>query len=121
MKILKSVLIAFSLAIAAGSFSTATAADARSLSIVKVVEEHISAAETAINNGSDGTEVAAHIKKASDTTEEINANDKVSRENAKVRQHLRAASTSAKAANLQDAKEHLAKAKESLANLKKMI
>lgn len=126
MKILKSAVIAFSLAVAMGSFSTAAVAEAgrthfKPLDAVKAVQDHIAAAEAAINNGADSAEVAAHIKKAADTCEEINANDKVSRENSKVIKHLKAAGVSAKAANSQEAKEHLAKAKEVLENLKKMI
>lgn len=126
MKILKSAVIAFSLALAMGSFSTAAVAEAgrvhfKPLDAAKAVQDHISAAEAAINNGADGAEVAAHIKKAADTCEEINANDKVSRETSKVIKHLKAALASAKGSSLQDAKEHLAKAKEVLENLKKLI
>jgi len=126
MKILKSAVIAFSLAIAMGSFSTAAVAEAgrthfKPQDAAKAVGDHIAAAETAINNGAPGTEVAAHIKKAADTCEEINANDKVSRENSKVIKHLKAALASAKADNFQESKEHLAKAKEVLENLKKLI
>jgi len=126
MKILKSAVIAFSIAVAMGSFSTAAVAEAgrthfKPLDAVKAVQDHIAAAEAAINNGADSAEVVAHIKKAADTAEEINANDKVSRENSKVIKHLKAASASVKAANSTEAKEHLAKAKEVLENLKKLI
>lgn len=126
MKILKSAVIAFSLAVAMGSFSTAAVAEAgrthfKPLDAVKGVQDHIAAAETAISNGAPGAEVAAHAKKAADTAEEINANDKVSRENSKVLKHLKAAQASAKADNFQETKEHLTKAKEVLENLKKLI
>ncbi|QWF70721.1 hypothetical protein KEF85_15580 [Methylomonas paludis] len=126
MKILKSAVIAFSLAAAMGSFSTAAVAEAgrtsyKPIDAIKGVQERIATAEAAINNGADGTEVAGLIKKASDFAEEINANDKVSRENSKALKHLKAAIASAKAANLQESKEHLAKAKEVIEGLKKLL
>lgn len=128
MKILKSAVIAFSLAIAAGSFSTAAVAESdpgriayKPIDAIKGTLDRIAAAETAINNGAEDAEVVALIKKASDFTEEINANDKVDRANSKARQHFKAAIASAKAANLQEAKEHLAKAKEGVEGLKKLL
>ena len=126
MKIFKSAVIAFSLTVAMGSFSTAAVAEAgrtayKPIDAIKGVIERISAAEAAINNGADGNEVANLIKKASDLSEEINANDKVARENSKATKHMRAAIASAKAANLQEAKEHLAKAKEVIEGLKKLL
>ena len=126
MKILKSAVVAFSLAVAMGSFSTAAVAEAgrttyKPLDAVKGVQDLIAAAETAISNGAAGTDVAAAIKKAADFAEEINANDKVARENSKVAKHLKAAEKSAKAGNLEESKGHLAGAKETLENLKKLI
>lgn len=126
MKILKSALVAFSLAIAMGSFSTAAvAAEGRThfkpIDAVKLVGDHINAAEAAINNGATGAEVAAHIKKAADSCEEINANDKVSRETSKVIKQLKASLASAKADSLQETKDGLEKAKQLLENVKKLI
>jgi hypothetical protein len=126
MKILKSAVIAFSLAAAMGSFSTAAVAEAgrtsyKPLDNINMVLERITTAETAINNGAEDAEVAALIKKAADISEEINANDKVARDNSKVRQHLKAAISSAKAANLQESKEHLAKARAGTEALKKLL
>lgn len=126
MKILKSAVVAFSLAVAMGSFSTAAIAEAgrtsyKPIDAINGSIERLVAAETAINNGAEDAEVAALIKKAADFSEEINANDKVSRENSKVRGHLKSAISSAKSANLQDSKEHLAKAKAGLEGLKKLL
>lgn len=126
MKILKSAVVAFSLAVAMGSFSTAALAEAgrttyKPIDAINGTVERIDAAVTAINNGAEDADVAALIKKAADFSEEINANDKVARENSKVRGHLKAAMTSAKSANLQEAKEHLGKAKEGMSSLKKML
>lgn len=128
MKILKSAVIAFSLAAAIGSFSTAAVAEGdkgrvayKPIDAINGVLERITAAEAAINNGAEGNEVAALIKKAADFSEEINANDRVARDNSKASKHLKAAISSAKAANLQETKEHLAKAKEVVEGLKKLI
>lgn len=128
MKILKSAVVAFSLAMAMGSFSTSAVAEAdkgrvafKPIDAINGSIERLVAAETAINNGAEDAAVAALIKKAADFSEEINANDKVSRENSKVRGHLKAAITAAKNANLQESKEHLAKAKAGLEGLKKLL
>jgi hypothetical protein len=126
MKILKSAVVAFSLAVAMGSFSTAALAEAgrtsyKPIDAINGSIERLVAAETAINNGAEDAEVAALIKKAADFSEEINANDKVSRDNSKVRGHLKAAISAAKSANLQESKEHLAKAKAGLEGLKKLL
>lgn len=126
MKILKSAVVAFSLAIAMGSFSTAALAEAgrttyKPIDAINGSIERLVAAENAINNGAEDAEVVALIKKAADFSEEINANDKVSRENSKVRGHLKAAAASAKSANLQESKEHLGKAKAGLEGLKKLL
>lgn len=127
MKILKSAVIAVSLAAALGSFSTAAVAEAdkgrvafKPIDAINGTLERIAAAEAAINNGAED-EVAALIKKAADFSEEINANDKVARENSKVRGHLKAAIAAAKTANLQESKEHLAKAKAGMEGLKKLL
>lgn len=126
MKIFKSAVVAFSLAVAMGSFSTAAVAEAgrttyKPIDAINGTVERIDAAVAAINNGAEDADVAALIKKAADFSEEINANDKVARENSKVRGHLKAATSAAKSANLQEAKEHLAKAKEGMGTLKKLL
>jgi hypothetical protein len=126
MKIIKSAVIAFSLAAAMGSFSTIAVAEEgrttyRPIDVINGIQERIADAVTAINNGAEDADVAALIKKASDFSKELNANDKVDRENSKVKGHLKAAIASAKAANLQESKEHLAKAKETAEGLKKLL
>ncbi len=128
MKILKGAVVAFSLAVSMGSFSTAAVAESdpgrvsyKPIDVINEVVARISAAETAINNGSEGDVVVDAIKKASDLIKELNANDKTAREADRVRGHLKAAIASAKAANLQEAKEHLAKAKPGAEGLKKFL
>ncbi|OAI15415.1 hypothetical protein A1359_00555 [Methylomonas lenta] len=124
MNILKSAAIAFSLTIAMGTFSTAAVAESdpgrvshNPADVIVEINKRIDAAENAINNGAEGDEVVALIRKARDFTKELNANDKVSRETAKVRAHLKKAEASAKTADLQDAKAHLADAKKALVTL----
>ncbi|WP_231890815.1 hypothetical protein [Methylomonas koyamae] len=128
MKILKSAVIAFSLAAAMGSFSTAAVAESdpgrvsyKPIDVINEVITRITAAETAINNGAEGDAVVDSIKKAADFIKELNANDKVARAADKARSHLKAAITSAKAANLQETKEHLAAGKQGVEGLKKLL
>ena len=127
MKILKSAVIAFSLAAALGSFSTTAvgADDGRKTykpgDLITTVVEKIDGVVAMINNGSEDTDVAGLIKSASNLAEEINANDKVARENSKATKHFKAAIASAKAADLQEAKAHLAKAKEVIEGLRKLL
>ncbi len=128
MKILKSAVIACSLTVAMGAFSTAAVAesDPGRIShapgeVIKEVSARIDAAEAAINNGATSEEVAGLIKKARDFTKELNANDKVARETAKVRDHMKAAEKSVKEANSSEAKVHLQKAKETNEGLKKLL
>jgi len=108
MKILKSAVVAFSLAIAMGSFSTAAVAEAgrtsyKPVDAVKGVQERIGKAEAAIASNASGDEVATLIKAASDFSEEINANDRVARENSKNLKALKAGVAAAKAGNLPEA------------------
>jgi len=124
MNILKSSAIAFSLTIAMGTFSTAAVAESDPgrvshdpAFVVVEIDNRIDAAVEAINNGAEGDDVVVLIKKARDFTKELNANDKVSRETAKVRAHLKKAEGSAKTADLQDSKAHLAEAKKALVTL----
>ena len=128
MKILKSAAIAFSLTVAMGAFSTAAVAESdpgrvsySPSDVIKEVSARIDAAEAAINNGASAEETAALIKKARDFTKELNANDKVARETAKVRDHMKAAEKSVKEANSSEAKVHLQKAKEVNEGLKKLL
>lgn len=128
MKILKSAAIAFSLTVAMGTFSTAAVAESdpgrvshAPADVIKEVDGRIDAVMTAIANGAEGDEVAALSKKARDFTKELNANDKVARETAKVRDHLKKGESAAKAANLEEAKGHFQKAKEVNLSLKGLL
>ena len=126
MKIFKSAVVAFSLAIAMGSFSTAAVAEAGRTSYkpqdaVKGVLERLAKAEAAIASNAAGDDVAALIKVASDFSEEINANDKVARENSKNLKALKGAVAAAKAGKLSEAQDGINKSKEILANIINLI
>lgn len=113
MKILKGAVVAFSLAIAMGTFSTAAEACESGRTCytpkqaIKLVEDGIKSAQQAISNGSQAEEVADLIKKALDYSKEINANDVVDRNRTKANNHLKAAIKSAKEGKLTETEEHL--------------
>lgn len=115
MKILKSAVVAFSLAVAMGSFSTSVLAQAcepgrtcfTPKQAIKMVEDNIKIAQDAIGQGHPAGDVADLIKKASDASKEINANDVVDRARAKANNHLKAAFKAAKEGNLTETTEHL--------------
>jgi len=127
MKILKSAVIAFSLAATLGSFSTTAVAEAGRTTykpgdLITTVAEKIDGVVAAINNGSEDSEqLGVLIKNASNLAEEINANDKVARENSKATKHFKAAIASTKSGDLQATKDHLAKAKEVIVGLRKLL
>lgn len=128
MKIFKSAVIAFSLTVAMGAFSTAALAESdpgrvshAPKDVIKEVGTRFDAAIAAIDNGAGEEEVVSLIKKALDFTKELNANDKVSRETAKVRNHGKDAIKSAKEANMSEAKAHLEKAKAVNTNLNSLL
>lgn len=128
MKILKSAVVAFSLAVAMGSFSTTALAACESgrtcftpKQAIQIVEENIKAAQAAIGAGHTAEDVADLIKKASDASKEINANDVVDRNRAKANNHLKAAFKAAKDGNLTETTEHLNAGAKGFAELHKML
>lgn len=128
MKIIKSAAIAFSLTVAMGSFSTSAVAESdpgrvshSPQNVIKEVDSRIDEALAAANNGASADDVAALSKKARDFTKELNANDKVARENEKVRNHLKNAEKACKGGSIEEAKEHFQKAKAANASLKSLL
>ena len=113
MKILKSAIVAFSLAISMGAFSTAAVAYEEGrvtytpLDAINMSVEQAQAAKAAIGSGADASEVADLIKKASDSTKEINANDVVDRNRQRANNHLKKARSAAKKGDLEGASTHL--------------
>ncbi len=128
MKIFKSAVIAFSLTVAMGSFSTSAVAESdpgrisfAPADVISEVSARIDAAVAGIDGGSEGADAAALIKKARDFTKELNANDKVARETAKVRQHLKNAEKTAKDGDIAATKEHLGIAKQANEGLRSLL
>ncbi len=127
MKILKSAIVAFALALTLGSFSTSAVAceDGRICytpeEAIDLVLQNIKAAMDAIDSGSEGEVVAALIKSASDATKEINANDVVDRNRQRANAILKKARRGAKKEQLQVAEEHLKQAKKKFEALKGML
>lgn len=130
MKIFKSAIVAFSLAMAMGSFSSSALAaagceDGRTCfgpkQAISMVEEKIKNAQNAIGAGHQAQDVADLIKAASDASKEINANDVVDRNRAKANNHLKAAIKSAKEGNLTETTEHLNAAAKGFAALHGML
>ncbi|KAF3982310.1 MAG: hypothetical protein HFP81_01065 [Methylococcales symbiont of Hymedesmia sp. n. MRB-2018] len=83
MKLFKSVLVAASLALSLGTFSTSAVAceDGRTCvpfsDAVKMIDGHINMAIEAIDKEHDTATILLHIKQAKDLSKEINENDKV--------------------------------------------
>ncbi|WP_305909742.1 hypothetical protein Q9L42_003880 [Methylomarinum sp. Ch1-1] len=127
MNILKSAVVAFSLAISMGTFSTTAVAyeEGRTtfspIDAINMTVERAQAAKAAIGAGADAMEVADLIKKASDTTKEINANDVVDRNRQRANGHFKKARRAAKKGDLEGATKHLDKGIEGMEKLKGML
>lgn len=127
MKILKSAVVAFSLALSMGAFSTAAVAyEEGRLSFtpsdaINMVVEKAQAAKAAIGAGADANEVADLIKKASDASKEINANDVVDRNRQRANAHLKKARSAAKKGDLEAAGSHLDLGIKGMEDLKGML
>jgi hypothetical protein len=124
MKLLKSAVVAFALALSLGSFSTAAVAceDGRTCfgpeQAIDLVLGRIAEAMKAINDGADVKEIQKHIKSAKDGKKEINASDIVSRYASKAAKHLRKAKKAVQADDLVKATEHLEDAEKGFNALK---
>ncbi len=127
MKILKSAVVAFSLAVSMGAFSTAAVAYEEGrisftpLDAINRTVEKAQAAKAAIGAGASAEEVANLIKKAGDATKEINANDVVDRNRQRANSHLKKARAAAKKGDLNAAGAHLDKGIEGLEALRGML
>jgi hypothetical protein len=123
MKLLKSVLVAASLALSLGSFSTAAVAceDGRTCvsfsDAVKMIDEHISMGIEAIENESDTATILQHIKQAKDLSKEINENDKVDIARGRANGLLKKAKSAVKKGEMAAGEEALKAAKAKFATL----
>jgi hypothetical protein len=127
MKILKSAIVAFSLALSLGAFSTSAVAceDGRVCyepeEAINMVLQNIKAATDAIESGSEGEVVADLIKAAISANKEINANDTVDRNRQRANGLLKKARKAARKEQLQVAEEYLKQAKKKFEALKGML
>ncbi len=124
MKLLKSAVVAISLAFSLGSFSTAVVAceDGRTCfgpaEAINITVGHVALAIKAADDKSGKQEVLAHIKAAKDASKEINANDVVDRKRQRAVAHLKKAKKALKSNDFQSAEDHLGAAEKGFAELK---
>ncbi len=124
MKLLKSAVVAFALALSLGSFSTSAVAceDGRTCfgpeQAIDITLGHVAEAMKMINDGEDADKVQKTIKKANDSQKEINANDLVSRFRQKANGYLKKARKAAKKGDLIEATKWLEKGEKGFEGLK---
>lgn len=127
MKIFKSAIIAFSLALSLGTFSTtASACEAGRtcygpLEAIEIVLGHIAMAIKAVDEGQNGPSVNAHVKAALQASKEINANDKVDVARGRANGHLKKARSAFKKSKMQDGEDHLGMAEKAFEQLKGLL
>jgi len=127
MKLLKSAVVALTLALSLGTFSTTAVAceDGRTCfgpeQAIDLVLGRIAEAMKAVNEGADPEEIQKLIKKAKDGKKEINASDIVSRHASKAAGHLKKAKKAVKNGDLVKASEHLSDAEDGFEGLKSRL
>ncbi|HIL77681.1 MAG: hypothetical protein ABGX71_11645 [Methyloprofundus sp.] len=127
MKLLKSVLLAFSLALSLGSFSTAAVAceDGRTCfgpaEAIDIVLGHIAEGMKSVENGENGPTVNVHVKAALRASKEINVSDRIDVKRAKANGHLKKARSAFKKSDMQGGQAHLGMAEKAFTTFKKMI
>lgn len=127
MKLLKSAIIAFSLTLSLGSFSTTAVAceDGRTCfgptEAIDIVLGHIAMAMKSVENGDNGPTVNAHVKEALSASKEINASDKIDVARGRANAHLKKARSAFKKSDMQTGEDHLGMAEKAFSELKTMF
>ncbi|MCX7104921.1 MAG: hypothetical protein NTU70_06545 [Methylococcales bacterium] len=128
MKSLKKILLSLFIAAAVGTVSTSVLAESdpgrisyTPVEAIDLVVGNIKIAIAEIDKGANAEDAAALIKKASDGSKEINANDKVDIARSKANNKLKSAFKNAKASDLPKALEELKEAEKSFEALKGLI
>lgn len=127
MKLIKSAIVAFSLALTLGTFSTsAVACEAGRtcfgpLQAIDMVLGHIGMAIKAVDEGQNGPSVNAHVKSALQASKEINANDKVDVARSRANAHLKKARSAFKKSKMQEGEDHLGMAEKAFEELKGLL
>lgn len=127
MKLLKGAVVAASLALSLGSFSTTAVAceDGRTCfgpeQAIDITAGHVAEAIKAADDKSGKQEVLMHIKAAKDASKEINANDVVDRKRQRAVGHLKKAKRALKNDDFQSAEDHLGAAEKGFTELKSFL
>ena len=127
MKLLKSAVVAITLALSLGSFSTAAVAceDGRTcfgpMEAINITLGHVAEAMKSLNDGENGPTVEKHIKAAKDSSKEINANDKVDIARSRAVAHLKKAKSVLRKGDRAGATAHLEAAEKGFEKLKGLL
>jgi len=127
MKLLKNVLLAFSLTLALGSVSSVAVAceDGRTCfgpaQATDIVLGHIAAGMKSVDAGENGPTAAAHVKAALKASKEINASDKVDVARSRANGHLKKARSAFKKSEMQTGEDHLGAAEKAFTDLKRQL
>lgn len=127
MKLLKSAIVAISLALTLGSFSTTAVAceDGRTCvgpkEGINMVLGHIAEAMVAIEAKEDKKVILDHIRQAKNASKEINANDVVDRNRMKANGFLKKARKAVKGDAMQMGEDLLGEAEKRFSALKGML
>jgi hypothetical protein len=128
MKILKKILLALIIAVSMGTISSTAFAEAGDGRIVytptealDLIEGKILDAIEGISKGADKEEASKLIKAASDSTKELNANDKVDIQRQRANGKIKAARSHAKDGALQEAEQELRDALKMVKDMRGML
>lgn len=118
MKIIKSFIIAVSLALSLGYVSTAAAT---SLDQIKLVQSHIAEAVKAIDAGESNEVAREHVLASLRESKEITGTEMLEKNRLKASRPLKKARTALKQDDPQKAKEFLGEAEKKFEGLKKLL
>ena len=127
MKLIKSAVIAISLALSLGSFSTTAVAceDGRTcfgpMEAINITLGHIGEAIKAADTKAGTQEILMLIKKAKDSSKEINANDKVDIARGRAVGKLKKAKSAIKKGDMQKGEDLLGEAEKGFLSLKGLL
>ncbi|WP_428354101.1 hypothetical protein [Methyloprofundus sp.] len=127
MKLLKSALIAFTLTLSLGSFSTTALAceDGRTCfgpaQATDIVLGHIAMAMKSVEAGENGPTAIAHVRAALKASKEINASDQVDRARSRANGDLKKARSAFKKSDMQTGEDYLGKAEKAFTDIKRQL
>ncbi len=119
MKLLKSFIFAFALALSLGSFSTTVTA--APIEGINLVLDHVAEAIKAIDAGESNEAVREHVLASLRESKEILGTEMLEKNRLKASRSLKKARTALKKGDTQKAKDLLGEAEKKFADLKKFI